>query len=109
MEAIRQLNVRLDRVTIEHIDWEKCLRIWDRTETFFFLDPPYTACTSTLYSPWSIADVLRLKDRWMVTLNDHPDVRRVFAGCKIKAISRPKGIGGGGKAYGEVIITPPAS
>ena len=116
MDSIRQLNVRLDRVTIEHVDWEKCLRIWDRTESFFFLDPPYTACTSTLYSPWTAADVLRLRDRldalkgrWMVTLNDHPDVRRAFTGCKIKAVSRPKGIGGGGKAYGEVIITPAVS
>lgn len=113
LETIRQLNVRLDRVTVENLDWEKCLSTYDRTETFFFLDPPYTHCGDTMYSPWSVADVLRLanrlqtlKGKWVVTLNDHPEIRKVFAGCRQQPISRPAGIGGKGKAYGELIISP---
>lgn len=113
METIRELNLRLDRVTIENLDWEKCISTYDRSETFFFIDPPYTHCSATLYDGWSIADVQRLatklsglKGKWVVTLNDHPDIRRIFSGCRQQAIKRPKGIGGGGKEYGEVILSP---
>ena len=114
MDAIRQLNIRLDRVTVENLDWEKCLSVWDRPSSFFFLDPPYTACSSTLYSPWKHSDILRLREKlatlkgkWLLTLNDHPEIRETFQEYKITAISRAKGIGGRGKSYGELIILPP--
>jgi DNA adenine methylase len=113
MDAIRQLNVRLDRVTVENLEWDRCLSIWDRPSTFFFLDPPYTHCSSTLYSPWTIADIHRLRERlaslrgkWMVTLNDHPEIRAIFQECSIKSVTRPKGIGAKGATYKEIIITP---
>ena len=113
MDAIRQLNVRLDRVTVENLDWEKCVSNYDRQGTFFFFDPPYTACSSTLYSPWKTSDVLRLRERlrslkgmWMVTLNDHSEIRTVFQDCTLLSVTRPKGIGGKGKDYAELIITP---
>lgn len=113
MDAIRALNIRLDRVTVENLDWQKCLSTWDRPSTFFFLDPPYTHCSATLYSPWTIADIHRLRETlaklrgtWMVTLNDHPDIRAIFQGCQIQAISRAKGITSKGTVYKEIIITP---
>ncbi len=113
MDSIRQLNVRLDRVTIENLDWEKCVNVYDRPETFFFIDPPYTHCSATLYDGWRIADVQRLAERvsalkgkWVITLNDHPEIRKIFAGRKIKPITRPNGIGGKGKPYGELVIHP---
>jgi DNA adenine methylase len=49
METIRQLNLRLDSATIEHLDWERCMDLYDRPSTFFFLDPPYTDCAKTNY------------------------------------------------------------
>jgi DNA adenine methylase len=113
LDAIRQLSVRLDRTTIENLDWERCITFYDRPTTFFFLDPPYTHCSSTLYSPWTIADVHRLRERlgslkgkWMVTLNDHSEIRPIFHGCNILSGTRPKGIGAKGADYKEIIITP---
>lgn len=113
MDNIRELSHRLDRVTIENLDWEKCLTNYDRTETFFFIDPPYTHCGATLYDGWQTSDVRRLatklatlKGRWVVTLNDHPDIRKIFSGCQHKAIKRPLGIGGKGEDYAELIINP---
>jgi DNA adenine methylase len=50
LESIRQLSVRLDRVVIEKLDWHRCLEAYDRPSTFFFLDPPYTACADLTYS-----------------------------------------------------------
>jgi DNA adenine methylase len=47
----------------------------------------------------------RLKGRWLVTLNDAPEIRRAFAGCEIRSIERAKGIGGE-RVYKELVITP---
>lgn len=113
MESIRQLNLRLDRVALENMDWKRVLDVYDRPATFFFLDPPYTDCDASMYSAWTTADVLafrqrldRLRGSWLVTLNDSKAIRQIFADCTIKAVSRPKGIGGKGKPYVELIITP---
>ena len=114
MEAIRQLNVRLDRVIVENLDWQKCMDVYDRPETFFFCDPPYTSCDAGIYSAWTIADVQRFRERldrlkgpWIVTLNDHPDIRRIFSDCSVTTVERSKGISqANGKNYRELVIIP---
>lgn len=116
MEAIRQLNVRLDRVTVENLDWQRCLDLYDRRETFFFCDPPYTACNAGMYGAWTVADVQRFRERldrlkgqWLVTLNDAPAIRAVFSDCRITAVERAKGITTSKeKTYREVVISPRA-
>ena len=117
LENIRALNRRLDRTTIEHLSWERCLDLYDRAETFFFFDPPYTECDAGRYAAWTNADVQglrnrlsRLEGKWMVTLNDTPAIREIFADCEIEGIERARGIfqeaGQAATAYREVIITP---
>ncbi len=116
MEAIRALNLRLDKTSIENLDWEHCLRLYDRPDTFFFLDSPYTDCDAGMYSTWTDTDVQRMRERlaeirgkWMVTLNDSAAIRAIFSGCHIKPVSRQLGIsnsGGEGRVYREIIITP---
>lgn len=117
LEAIRALSARLDRVTIEHLDWQRCLELYDRPSTFFFLDPPYTECDARMYGAWTNTDVQILRDRldrlqgkWLVTLNDTPAIRGIFDGCRVLAFSRPRGInnkaGGIAPAYKELIIQP---
>ncbi len=117
METIRALNVRLDKVCIEHLDWERCIRLYDRATTFFFIDSPYTECKATMYDAWTNADVQRLREtlrgvkaKWLVTLNDTAAIRAIFDGCKITSIERARGINnkGGTRApvYRELIITP---
>lgn len=116
LDAIRELNVRLDRVTVENLDWKRCLDIYDRKETFFFCDPPYTACNAGIYGAWKTADVMafrerldRLKGRWIVTLNDAPDLRKIFSDCHIVSVERAKGITQEkSKTYREIVIFPPA-
>lgn len=115
MESIRLLNIRLDRVTIENLDWERCLTLYDRPETLFFCDPPYTSCQAGTYSAWKISDVLRfrqvldrLRGRWIVTLNDNPEIRQIFADCSILSVARAKGISQvKEKIYREIIISRP--
>ena len=115
MIAIRSLSHRLDRTCIERLTWEKCLAIYDHAEALFFLDPPYLADVHA-YAGWSEhelqrfgATVLTLKGKWLLTFQDCPQVREIFAGYAIKAVARQNGIGNNtgkrGRIYREVIIT----
>ncbi len=115
MEAIRALNARLDRACIEHLDWKRCIELYDRPTTFFFCDPPYTECEAGVYATWTNTDVqilrdclARLRGRWVVTLNDTAAIRAIFAGCSIQPMERVRGIdnrGGASKTYRELLIT----
>ena len=51
----------------------------------------------------------RLRGRWVVPLNDAPAIRQIFADCDLRRVERPKGIGGGGKPYSGLIISPKAA
>lgn len=116
LETIRELTVRLDRAVIEELDWEACVRRYDRPTTVFFLDPPYTGCGETAYAAWTTADVMKLREvlrtlqgRWIVTLNDAPETRQIFADCKVRPVKRALGINGKagkGRQYAELVITP---
>jgi DNA adenine methylase len=117
MEAIRALNLRLDRTCIEHLDWQRCITLYDRPSTFFFVDPPYTECDAGMYAAWTNTDVQLLRDclaklrgKWLATLNDTAAIREIFAGCRIQAFSRARGInnksGAGAEPYKELIILP---
>ena len=117
MEAIRALNLRLDRVSIENLDWARCVELYDRPGTFFFCDSPYTECDAGMYASWTNTDIQRLREvlgrirgKWMVTINDTPAIRAIFAGCQIRAVSRKLGItakaGKPAKDYRELIIQP---
>lgn len=40
-EKLSEAHLRLARTTIEHLDWQACIRRYDREQTLFYLDPPY--------------------------------------------------------------------
>ena len=116
LEAIRALNGRLDRACIEHLDWQECVERYDRPPTFFFCDPPYTGCDARMYAAWTEQDVQGFRDRlaglqgkWLVTLNDTPAIRAIFAGCRLYPFSRARGIenrSGAPALYHELVIAP---
>ena len=83
--------------------------------TLFYLDPPYYGCEGDygrdLFGREQfelMAQQLRnLRGRFILSLNDHPDVRRIFAGFDFREEELTYTIGGSDKAkrVGEVIIT----
>lgn len=98
-ENIEAVCARLDRVNIENLDWQEIIRRYDGPETFFFFDPPYINCGKTNYAAWTPetmetfrAALVKLKGRWLVTVDDSPDCRRIFKGCKIRPVARANGI-----------------
>jgi DNA adenine methylase len=113
-EDLSEAHLRLARVTIEHLPWAECVRRYDRPETLFFMDPPYWQVEGYgvpfgLDQYQALAEVLRdLKGRAILTLNDHPDMRGVFAGFKTTSTAVRYTIGrdqkGRSKPRGELII-----
>lgn len=74
------------------LDWAECIDRYDRPHTLFYLDPPYLDTAGYGVSfPFEqyekMADHLRtLKGRAIVSLNDHPEIRRVFDGFQIETV-----------------------
>jgi DNA adenine methylase len=87
-EDISAAHERLARVVIEHLGYAECIQRYDREQTFFFLDPLYWKLAGYGH-PFGLDDYERLAElmrgmrgKAMLTINDHPDIRRVFKGLK---------------------------
>ncbi len=85
---------------------------YDRPHTLFYLDPPYWETEGYgvdfgIEQYEKMADMLRvIKGKAIVSLNDHPDIRRIFAGFEIDTVPIKYTVGGGSKTVerSEVII-----
>ncbi len=92
---LQELYDRLSppRVTIENLDALDCITRYDRKSTFFYIDPPYYE-TAGYAVPYGTDDYKHLntllgsiKGRFLLSLNDHPDVRDLFKGFKMKRVT----------------------
>lgn len=107
---------RLAGVTVECLPWETFLDRWDRPHALFYLDPPYFGSEHYygrgLFARADfarLADRLaRLKGRFILTVNDTPETRRVFAGFAIEAarVTYTTGSSREKSTNGELIVTP---
>lgn len=111
-ETLSAAHLRLAATFIERLDWKACIDRYDRPHTLFYLDPPYWE-TEGYGVPFDYAEYVemaaqlrRLKGKAIVSLNDHPDIRRAFDGFHIETVDIKFTVGGGGREAGrkEVII-----
>jgi len=112
---LQDVHERLTGVTIECLDWRDFLTRYDRPATLFYLDPPYYGCEDDygkeLFSRDDFIDMAKalgaLKGRFILSLNDRPEVREIFRGFEIEAVETTYSVGGGknSKKVGEVIIS----
>lgn len=102
-ENLSAAHLRLSNSFIENLDWAKCIERYDREHTFFYLDPPYweTAGYGVAFGIEQyekMAGMMRsLKGKAIISLNDHPDIRRVFGGFQMESVPIQYTVGGGGK------------
>lgn len=61
LKKIAAASARLNRVTVECLDWRRCIELYDSPGTLFFLDPPYTVGKSKIYSLFTADDMCQLK------------------------------------------------
>jgi DNA adenine methylase len=111
-ELIENTHKRLARVQIEHLPYEQILEKYDRPTSLFYLDPPYFG--RKLYNfNFSETDFLELAKRidtlrgkFVLSLNDVPEVRRIFGRfhiCEIELAYTAQQTAG--KRFRELLIT----
>jgi DNA adenine methylase len=111
-EIIEEAHQRLARVQIECQPYEKVLKRYDRPETLFYLDPPYFGLALYRYL-LTTADFEEMAQRlagisgkFVLSLNDVPEVRRIFKGFKIRGLElHYTAQKVAGRRYKEVLIT----
>ncbi len=112
LEAIHD---RLAAVTIERLPWADFIKRWDRDGTLFYLDPPYFGGENDygkgMFGREEFAamaeQLAAIKGRFILSINDTPEIRALFAGFDIEEVSCRYTIGGNHKArdFGELIIS----
>lgn len=111
-EELSAAHMRLARVTIEHLRWQDCIARYDRPHTLFFCDPPYWKTLGYggkfgFEEYEELAAMMgQLQGKLILTINDHPDMRRVFGPFRTERVGINYTVGGGAKpkAAGELII-----
>lgn len=112
-EELSAAHLRLSRVYIEHLEWESCILKYDRPHTLFYLDPPYwkTEGYGVDFEFGQYARMAELaksiKGNMIISVNDIPEMRQVFAGLSMDSVDITYTVGGNkrGKATRELIIT----
>ena len=100
-DRLLSVHWRLNKVTIESLPACECIKRYDRPTSFFYLDPPYYG-TAGYAVPFGADDyqTLRstlddLKGKFILSLNDVPEVRRIFKGFRFKSVSLRYSAGNG--------------
>ncbi|MDK4643350.1 DNA adenine methylase, partial [Kingella kingae] len=84
-EQLQAARQRLGGVFIENEPWQRCVKRYDRLHTFFYADPPYWQVTGyERVFDWTeyeqLAQTMRtMQGKMMLSINDHPDIRALFA------------------------------
>ncbi|MBH9537879.1 DNA adenine methylase [Novosphingopyxis sp. YJ-S2-01] len=113
---IEAVHERLARVTVERMPWADFIRRYDRDGALFYLDPPYFGSEDDYGSAMfdrcefeEMAALLRArKGRFLLSINDHPEVRRIFGGFSIETMKARYTLAGMDKSklFGELLISP---
>jgi len=113
--ALEDVHERLCRVTIKRLDYKDFISRYDHEECLFYMDPPYYECESDygrdLFArdefPLMAKILEEVEGKFIISLNDHPQVREVFAEFHIISVETSYTIAGGDKHKRgkEVLIT----
>lgn len=94
-EELSAVHLRLARVYIENLHYAELVRRYDRPGTFFYIDPPYWGCEDDYgkglfdrsdFSRLS-AILSQIEGKFLLSINDVPEVRELFDGFRVKGIS----------------------
>ena len=114
MGDIDALAERLSSVTIESLDFGDFITRYDHKNMLFYLDPPYWNCENDYGKDmFAKADFERLattlrgiKGKFILSINDTPEIRKIFAGFKMEQITVAYTISkNNGHRAGELIIS----
>ncbi len=110
---LEDVHERLAGVIIERLSYDRLIPRYDRPHTLFYLDPPYWGCTDDYgRDVFSEADFERLsgllkglQGRFILSINDVPEIRELFAWATIEPVDINYRISGKVTAARELVIT----
>ena len=110
---LQDVHDRLDGVYIERLGYADFIAKYDRPGTLFYLDPPYHGCEGDygkgVFGPADferLSALLRgLEGRFILSINDTPMVRDVFAGLRIEPVELTYRVSGKATPARELIIS----
>ena len=105
-EELSAAHLRLSRVYIENLPYQRLIERFDRSETFFYIDPPYYGCEDDYGKGiFDREDFVRLRDllariqgQFIMSINDTPEIRRIFGDFDIDEVNTRYMAGGADKA-----------
>lgn len=112
---LEDVHERLSGVVVESLDYKDFIRRYDRPEVLFYLDPPYYGSEGDygrdLFSRDEFAQMARLlagiKGRFILSINDRPEVRKIFRDFLHLKVQTTYTIAGNNNAQkaGELLIS----
>ena len=112
---LADVHERLAGVVIECLDWLDFIDRYDRPETLFYLDPPYFGSEGDygrdLFGREQFAlmaeCLARLKGRFLLSINDVPEIRTAFTGFAFEEVELNYTVAGGrgAKPARELIVS----
>lgn len=94
-EYLKKVQERLQGVVIERKDFADLLKVYDRKDALFYLDPPYVNAEkyyNVSYAPEDhqrLADALKkIEGRFILSYNDDPIIYNLYAGHTIEKVTR---------------------
>ncbi|MDI4664728.1 DNA adenine methylase [Xanthobacter autotrophicus] len=111
---LEELHERLAGVIIERLPYADFLTRYDRKGALFYLDPPYWGSEGYYGPAFDRSDFARLAEvlgglqgRFLLSINDVPSVREIFAAFEMEEVETSYSLNGAGrlpKRAGELII-----
>lgn len=111
---IHALHKRLAGVYIECLPYQDFITRYNRVDTLFYLDPPYWNCENDygkgIFNKADFDELAKLmkgiKGRFILSINDVPEIRQIFKGFYIKEVQTTYTTGTQpGKKANELLIS----
>jgi DNA adenine methylase len=109
---LADIHDRLAGVIIEQLSYGDFIRRYDAPSALFYLDPPYWGCENDygqdVFAPADFAELAKqlrgIKGKMLLSINDRPEVRAVFAGFTMQVIDTTYTVSGRATKAGELLI-----
>lgn len=110
-EDLSQAHLRLQSTYVENLPWERVVEKYDRAHTLFYMDPPYWE-TEGYGVDFELEEYFRMGElartiagSMVISVNDHPEMRRAFDGLHMETLQINYTVGGGtGNQAQELLI-----
>ena len=105
-EDLSAAHLRLARVFVESMPFTELIDRYDRPHTFFYIDPPYHGSEDDygkgLFKREDFAvlaeQLAGIKGRFIMSINDTPEIRKLFGGFRIRTVPTRYSLGGADRA-----------